>query len=97
MENQPQKTPMQELIEVILTTKRALSKDEDFDGYDYTLKMDAIINLLKNAHGLEMVALSHAFNYGFLQAELKENAEITNGSEYVKKFFKQNENISSQV
>jgi hypothetical protein len=97
MENQPQKTPMQELIDVILTTKEALSKDEKFDGYDYTLKMDVIINLLKNAYSLESTALSHAFNYGYLQAELRENAEVTNGSEYVTKFFNKNENIPSEV
>ena len=41
--------------------------------------------------------LSEAFDYGFLQSELKENAEVTNGSEYIKKFYKKDENISSKI
>ena len=99
MENQPQirKTPMQELIEIILLTKESLSKDEKFKGYDYTLNTDIVINLLKNSFAIESAVISNAFDYGYLQAELKHNAEVTNGNEYVTKFFKKDENISSQV
>jgi hypothetical protein len=91
------KTPMQELVDIILQTKEMLSKDEKFKDYDYTLNIETMINLLKNSFDIESAMLSHAFDYGFLQSELKENAEVTNGSEYVKKFYKKDENISSQV
>ena len=99
MENQPQfrKTPMQELIEIILLTKESLSKDEKFKGYDYSLNTDIVINLLKNSFAIESAIISTAFDYGYLQAELKHNAEVTNGNEYVTKFFKKDESISSQI
>jgi hypothetical protein len=98
MENQQtQKTPMQELVDIILQTKVMLSKDEKFKDYDYTLNVETMVNLLKNSFDIESAVLSHAFDYGFLQSELKENAEVTNGSEYVKKFYKKDENISSKV
>jgi len=99
MENQDHiiKTSMQELIDIILQTKEVLSKDEKFKDYDYTLNVDTIINLLKNSFGIEATLLSAAFDYGFLQSELKENALVTNGSEYVKKFYSKNEDISSKV
>lgn len=97
MEGQILKTPMQELIEVILTTKELLSKDERFNGYEYTLNTDAVISLLKNSFDIESAVISNAFDFGFLQAELKENAEVTNGSEYLKKFYKKDENISSKI
>jgi hypothetical protein len=99
MENQPntRKTPMQELVDIILQTKEMLSKDEKFKDYDYTLNVETMINLLKNSFDIESAIISSAFDYGFLQSELKENAEVTNGSEYVKKFYKKDENISSKV
>jgi hypothetical protein len=97
MENQIQKTPMQELVEIILKTRELLSKDEKFKDYDYTLNVETIINLLKNSYDIEAAVLSHAFDFGFLQSELKENAEVSSGSEYVKKFYKKDEDISSQV
>ena len=99
MENQNniRKTPMQELIDIILQTKEILSKDEKFKDYDYTLNVDTMINLLKNSYDIEATLLSAAFDFGFLQAELKENAEVTSGSEYVKKFYSKDENISSKV
>jgi hypothetical protein len=97
MENQIQKTPMQELVEIILKTRELLSKDEKFKDYDYTLNIDTMINLLKNSYDIEAAVLSHAFDFGFLQSELKENAEVSSGSEYVKKFYKKDEDISSQV
>jgi hypothetical protein len=97
MENQIRKTAMQELIDVINSTKNALSKDERFKDHEFTLSVEAISNLLNNAFSLEEAILSNAFDYGFLQAELKESAEISSGSDYVKKFYKKNENISSQV
>jgi hypothetical protein len=97
MENQIRKTAMQELIDVIHSTKVALSKDERFKDHEFTLSVEAISNLLNNAFSLEEAILSNAFDYGFLQAELKENAEVTNGREYVKKFYQKNENISSKV
>jgi len=97
MENQIRKTPMQELVEIILKTKEILSQDEKFKEYDYTLNVETMINLLKNSYEIESAVLSHAFDFGFLQSELKESAEVTSGSEYVKKFYKKDENISSQV
>lgn len=99
MENQNdiRKTPMQELIDIILQTKEILSKDEKFKDYDYTLNVDTMINLLKNSYDIESAVLSHAFDYGFLQSELKENAEVSSGIEYVKKFYSKGENISSKV
>jgi hypothetical protein len=97
MENQIRKTPMQELVEIILKTREILSKDEKFKDYDYTLNIETMINLLKNSYEIESAVLSHAFDFGFLQSELKENAEVTSGSEYVKKFYKKDEDISSQV
>ena len=97
MENQIRKTPMQELVEIILKTRELMSKDEQFKDYDYTLNVETMINLLKNSYEIESAVLSHAFDFGFLQSELKENAEVTSGSEYVKKFYKKDENISSQV
>lgn len=99
MENQNniRKTPMQELIDIILQTKEILSKDEKFKDYDYSLNVDTMINLLKNSYDIEATLLSAAFDFGFLQAELKENAEVTSGSEYVKKFYSKDENISSKV
>jgi hypothetical protein len=95
MENQTRKTPMQELIDIILQTKEILTKDEKFKDYDYTLNVDTMVNLLKNSYDIESAMLSHAFDYGFLQSELKENAEVSSGSEYIKKFYKKDENISS--
>lgn len=98
MENQnTKKTPMQELVDIILQTKEMLSKDEKFKDYDYTLNVQTMINLLKNSFDIESAIISNAFDYGFLQSELKENAEVTNGSEYVKKFYKKDENISSKI
>ena len=97
MENQIRKTPMQELVEIILKTRELMSKDEQFKDYDYTLNVETTINLLKNSYEIESAVLSHAFDFGFLQSELKESAEVTSGSEYVKKFYKKDENISSQV
>jgi hypothetical protein len=97
MENQIRKTPMQELVEIILKTREILSQDEKFKDYDYTLNVETMINLLKNSYEIESAVLSHAFDFGFLQSELKESAEVTSGSEYVKKFYKKDENISSQV
>jgi hypothetical protein len=97
MENQIRKTPMQELVEIILKTRDILSKDEQFKDYDYTLNIDTMINLLKNSYDIEAAVLSHAFDFGFLQSELKESAEVSSGSEYVKKFYKKDEDISSQV
>jgi len=97
MENQIQKTPMQELVEIIFKTKEILSKDETFKDYDYTLNVETMVNLLRSSFEIESAVLSHAFDYGFLQSELKENAEVTNGSDYVKKFYKQDENISSKI
>ena len=98
MENQhTKKTPMQELVDIILQTKEMLSKDEKFKDYDYTLNIQTMINLLKNSFEIESTMLSEAFDYGFLQSELKENAEVTNGSEYVKKYYKKDENISSKI
>ena len=88
---------MQELVEIILKTRELLSKDEKFKDYDYTLNIDTMINLLKNSYDIEAAVLSHAFDFGFLQSELKENAEVSSGSEYVKKFYKKDEDISSQV
>jgi hypothetical protein len=61
------------------------------------LNVETIINLLKNSYEIESAVLSHAFDFGFLQSELKENAEVSSGSEYVKKFYKKDEDISSQV
>jgi hypothetical protein len=97
MENQIRKTPMQELVEIILKTREILSKDEQFKDYDYTLNIDTMVNLLKNSYDIESAVLSHAFDFGFLQSELKEDAEVSSGSEYVKKFYKKDEDISSQV
>jgi hypothetical protein len=97
MENQIRKTPMQELVEIILKTREILSKDEKFKDYDYTLNVETMVNLLKNSYDIESAVLSHAFDFGFLQSELKESAEVTSGSEYVKKFYKKDEDISSQV
>jgi hypothetical protein len=97
MENQIQKTPMQELVEIIFKTREILSKDETFKDYDYTLNVETMVNLLRSSFEIESAMLSHAFDYGFLQSELKENAEVTNGSEYVKKFYKKDENISSKI
>ena len=88
---------MQELVEIILKTREILSQDEKFKDYDYTLNVETMINLLKNSYEIESAVLSHAFDFGFLQSELKESAEVTSGSEYVKKFYKKDENISSQV
>jgi hypothetical protein len=97
MENQIRKTPMQELIEIIFKTREILSKDEKFKDYDYTLNVETMVNLLKSSYDIEFAVLSHAFDYGFLQSELKENAEVTSGIEYVKKFYKKDENISSEI
>ena len=88
---------MQELVEIILKTREILSKDEQFKDYDYTLNIDTMVNLLKNSYDIESAVLSHAFDFGFLQSELKEDAEVSSGSEYVKKFYKKDEDISSQV
>ena len=95
--NHIRNTPMQELIEILLKTREMLSKDEKFKDYEYTLNFNAFINLLKNSYEIESSILSHAFDYGFLQSELKENAEVTSGSEYVKRFYKKDENISSKI
>ena len=86
---------MQELIEIILKTREVLKKDEKFQDYDYSMNADTVISLLNNAYEIEEALLSMAFDFGFLQAELKERAEVTNGKEYVTKYFKKNENISS--
>ena len=82
------KTPMQELIDIVLQTKELLSKDENFKDYDFTLNMETVIGLLNNAFEIESSIISGAFDYGFLQSELKENAELTSGSEYVNKYYK---------
>ena len=92
-----QKTSMQELIEIILKTKEVLSKDEKFKDYEYSLNTDTIISLLNNSYEIEEALLSMAFDFGYLQAELKERAEVTSGREYVNKYFKKNENISSEI
>lgn len=91
------KTPMQELIEIILKTRELLSSDEKFKDYDYTLTVDAMVTLLNNSFPIEESLLSAAFDFGFLQAELGANAEVTNGSQYVKKYYSKSEDISSKV
>lgn len=88
---------MQELVDIILRTKEMLSKDEKFNGYEYSLNTETIISLLNNSYEIEEALLSMAFDFGFLQAELKEKADVTSGREYVNKYFKKNENISSKV
>ncbi len=99
MENQTtlKKTPMQELIEVLYNTRDALAKDEKFNEHEFKLSIKAVVDLLNNSYFLEETILASVFDYAFLQAELKEGAEVTSGYEYVKKFYKQNENISSKV
>jgi hypothetical protein len=99
MENQTtlKKTPMQELIEVLYNTRDALAKDEKFNQHEFTLSFNAVVDLLNNSYFLEETIIANIFDYGFLQAELKEGAEVTSGNEYVKKFYKKNENISSKV
>jgi hypothetical protein len=89
------KTPMQELIDVILRTKEMMSKDDKFKDLDFSMNADTVISLLNNSYEIEEAILSSVFDYAFLQAELKEKAEVTSGREYVNKFFKKNENISS--
>lgn len=91
------RTPMQHLKDVINETKDILSKKDEYSDFDFRIHLDAVINLLDNHFSLEALRLSDAFDYGFLQAELKEMAEITNGDEYVKKFFKKDENIPSKI
>ena len=92
-----QKTSMQELIDILYQTMEFLKKDGNFKGHDYSLSVEAISNLLNNSFEIEASVISEAFNYGFLQAELKERADVTDGYQYVKKYFKKNENISSKV
>lgn len=89
------KTPMQELIDVILRTKDMMSKDDKFKDIDFSMNADTIISLLNNSYEIEEAIISSVFDYAFLQAELREKAEVTSGREYVNKFFKKNENISS--
>lgn len=88
---------MQKVIELVVATKEQFSKREDFKDFDYKLSFSAVIELLETSYYMEMDALSEAFDRGFLQAELKQKAEVTSGHEYVKKNFKGNENISSKV
>ena len=100
MENQTTKTPMQELIEILLKSKQNLDNQEKFkeiQDQEISLKLSVIIRLLNNSFHLEASQLSAAFDYGFLQAQLKEEAFVTNGSEYVKTFYKEYEGISSKV
>lgn len=92
-----QKTSMQELIDIILRTKDMLSKDERFKDHEYSLNTETIISLLNNSYEIEESLLSMAFDFGYLQAELKEKADVTSGREYVNKYFKKNENIPSKV
>jgi DNA polymerase III epsilon subunit-like protein len=100
MENQPTKTPMQELIEILQKTKESLDNQEKFkeiQNEELSLKLSVVIDLLNNSFHLEASQLSASFDYGFLQAELKEKAFVTNGAEYVKTFYKKYEDISSEV
>jgi hypothetical protein len=97
-----QKTSMQELVEVIYAAKQATLKDIKFSHLDnedlnFKISLDEMVDFLNNAFSIEATKLSDAFDYGYLQAELRQNAEVTNGDEYVKKFFKKNEDISSKV
>jgi hypothetical protein len=91
------KTPMQELANIIISTKQMMAKDEKFKDYDYTLPSDTLIELLNNSFSIEESFIASVFDYAFLQAELREKAEVTSGHEYVKKFLKKDENISSKV
>lgn len=93
---------MQELIEVIFAAKQATLKDIKFSHLDvedlnFKISLEEMVNFLNNAYSIEASKLSNAFDYGYLQAELKENAEVISGNEYVNKFYKKNEDISSQV
>lgn len=96
-EVQIKKTPMQELIGIIISTKEMIAKDEKFKDYDYSLSPETVIELLKNSFSIEEAFISSVFDYAFLQAELMDKAEVTSGHEYVKKFLKKDENISSKV
>jgi len=89
------KTPMQELIDIILRTKEMMSKDEKYKDLDFSINSETVISLLNNSYEIEEAVISSVFDYAYLQAELKERAEVTSGREYVNKFFKKNENISS--
>ena len=89
------KTPMQELIDIILRTKEMMSKDEKYKDLDFSINSETVISLLNNSYEIEEAIISSVFDYAYLQAELKEKAEVTSGREYVNKFFKKNENISS--
>lgn len=91
------KTPMQELKSILYQTKEMLSKDEKYSDFDFRIQLEVVVSLLDNAFEIEASSLSNAFDYGFLQAELKERAEVTNGREYVCKYYKQDEDISSKV
>jgi hypothetical protein len=95
-----EKTSMQELIEVILAAKQAVLKDKKFTYLDvedlnFKISLEEMVDFLNNAYSIEASKLSNAFDYGYLQAELKENAEVISGNEYVNKFYKKNEDISS--
>jgi hypothetical protein len=97
-----QKTSMQELIEVIYAAKQATLKDIKFSHLDvedlnFKISLDEMVDFLNNAYSIEATKLSNAFDYGYLQAELKQNAEVTSGDEYVNKFYQKNADISSKV
>lgn len=94
------KTPMQEFIEALIITRDVVSSKEEYKGLedaDIRLNLSLLIKLLNRHFDSEATRLSEAFDYGFLQAELKSEAEVTSGAEYVKKYFKKNEDISSKV
>jgi hypothetical protein len=91
------KTPMQELANIIISTKEMMAKDEKFKDYDYNLPSETLIELLNNSFSIEESFIASVFDYAFLQAELREKAEVTSGHEYVKKFLNKNENISSKI
>ena len=97
-----EKTSMQELIEVIYASKKAVLKDEKFKYLDaedlnFKISLEEMVEFLNNAFCIEATKLSNAFDYGYLQAELKQSAEVTSGDEYVNKFYQKNADISSKV
>ena len=96
--NEIMKTPMQELMLTLLETRDFLNQKQEFNDLaseDISIKLTTLNKIINNSFVIEEITLSHAFNYGYLQAMLGNDSELKNGNEYVKKFYKKNENISS--
>lgn len=91
------KTPMQRLIGVLYDSTSVIDNNEEYKDVELKLPLELVVKILNNSFDVEEMFAASIFDYAFLQAELKDKAEVTNGSQYVKKFLKKNEDISSKI